>query len=97
MTSCMGRARTSVDFICEQQHLHGRLLWPHDGITLHTANPDARDQMTRAIERYAREHCMSIAHDPERQTPVPLHAPHIRPACRRLRASATVARCDSSA
>jgi hypothetical protein len=51
-----GQGKHVVDFICEQQHLHGRLLWPRDGITLHTANPDARDQMTRAIERYASEH-----------------------------------------
>ena len=51
-----GQGKHVVDFICEQQSLQGRLLWPRDGITIHTANPEARDQMTRAIERYAGEY-----------------------------------------
>jgi hypothetical protein len=42
-----------VDFICEKQMTEGRDLWPRDGITLHTANPQARDYMTLSIERYA--------------------------------------------
>lgn len=31
----------------------GVLLWPRDGITLHTANPSGRDAMRRTILRYA--------------------------------------------
>lgn len=48
-----GQGKAVVDFICEQQVLHGRDLWPRDGIRLHTANATARDQMARAIQRYA--------------------------------------------
>jgi hypothetical protein len=48
-----GTGSTVVDFICEQQVVHGRDLWPRDGITLHTANSHGRDVMQRAIMRYA--------------------------------------------
>jgi hypothetical protein len=42
-----------VDFIAEQQEVHGRDLWPRGGISLHTANPAGRDTMARAIRNYA--------------------------------------------
>jgi hypothetical protein len=48
-----GQGKLVVDWLCEQQFLYDRLLWPAEGITLHTANSTARDQMARAIERYA--------------------------------------------
>ena len=48
-----GQGKEVVDFLCEQQYAHGRDLWPRDGLTIHTANSQARDTMTRAIERYA--------------------------------------------
>ena len=48
-----GRGIDVVDFLSEQQFAHARPLWPRDGITLHTANPEGRDQMARGIERYA--------------------------------------------
>ena len=35
--------------------LAGRDLWPRDGITIHSGNAAGRDQMARAIERYAAE------------------------------------------
>jgi hypothetical protein len=44
-----------IDFICQQQVQAQRLLWPREGITIHSANAVARDQMTRAINRYAGE------------------------------------------
>lgn len=50
--SC-GRGVDVVDYLIEQQESEGRVLWPRDGITLHTANPVGRDTMARAIERYA--------------------------------------------
>jgi len=34
-----GTGSTVVDWIAEQRGVHGRDLWPRDGITLHTANP----------------------------------------------------------
>lgn len=51
-----GRGIDVVDYLAEQQEVHGRLLWPRDGIRLHTANPEGRDQMARSILRYAIEH-----------------------------------------
>ena len=48
-----GRGVDVVDYLIEQQETEGRILWPRDGITLHTANPVGRDTMSRAIERYA--------------------------------------------
>jgi len=50
-----GRGVDVVDFLAEQQVGHGRVLWPRDGITLHTANPYGRDAMRRTILRYAAE------------------------------------------
>jgi hypothetical protein len=48
-----GRGIDVVDFLSEQQFAHRRALWPRDGIALHTANPQGREQMARGIERYA--------------------------------------------
>lgn len=48
-----GRGIDVIDWLAEQQEVHGRLLWPRDGITLHTANAYGRDAMARAIENYA--------------------------------------------
>jgi hypothetical protein len=48
-----GRGIDVVDFLSEQQFAHGRSLWPRDGVALHTANPEGREQMARGIERYA--------------------------------------------
>ena len=42
-----------VDWLCEQQEARGRWLWPRDGISIHGANPAGREQMGRAIHRYA--------------------------------------------
>src|SRR4051812_47181157 len=44
-----GRGIDVITFMIEQYMLHGRDLWPRDGITLHTANPVGRDAMARAI------------------------------------------------
>jgi len=48
-----GRGVDVVDFIAEQQEVHGRVLWPRDGITIHSGNPYGRDSMRRTIRRYA--------------------------------------------
>lgn len=45
-----GRGIDVPDWLGEQQEVHGRVLWPRDGITLHTANPYGRDMMARAIK-----------------------------------------------
>jgi hypothetical protein len=48
-----GRGVDVVDHIAERQVVDGVVLWPRDGITLHTANPSGRDAMRRTILRYA--------------------------------------------
>lgn len=48
-----GRGIDIVNWLAEQQEIEGRLLWPRDGITLHTANPWGRDTMRKAIHRDA--------------------------------------------
>jgi hypothetical protein len=48
-----GRGIEVIDWLAEQQEAHGRILWPRDGITIHSANPSGRDAMGRSIERYA--------------------------------------------
>ena len=50
-----GKGVHVVDHIAEQQVVAGRDLWPRDGITIHSANAAGRDQMARAIERFASE------------------------------------------
>lgn len=49
----MGCGVDVVDHLAEQQVVAGQVLWPRDGITLHTANPYGRDAMRRTITRYA--------------------------------------------
>lgn len=44
-----GTGRQVIDFIEEQQEAQGRLLWPRDGIVLHTANAKGRDVMAKVI------------------------------------------------
>ncbi len=51
-----GRGTDVVDFLAEQQEVHGRLLWPRDGIAIHSGNPYGRDAMRRTIRRYAPRH-----------------------------------------
>lgn len=48
-----GRGIHVVDWLAAQQEEHRRILWPRDGITIHSANPTGRDAMVRAIENYA--------------------------------------------
>lgn len=48
-----GRGTDVVDFITEQQEVHGRDLWPLNGIRIHSGNPYGRDAMARTIRRYA--------------------------------------------
>jgi hypothetical protein len=43
-----------IDFLEELHGVEDRPLWPQDGITLHTANPEGRDAMKRAIENLPR-------------------------------------------
>ncbi len=48
-----GRGTDVVDYLAEQQEIHDRLLWPRDGIRIHSGNPYGRDAMRRTIRRYA--------------------------------------------
>ena len=48
-----GLGHQVVDFIVDQQGSFNNLLWPRDGISIHTANPEERDAMLRAIEAAA--------------------------------------------
>jgi hypothetical protein len=51
-----GKGRQVIDFIEEQQEVHGRSLWPRDGIRIHTANPAGRKQMAETIRSRASKH-----------------------------------------
>jgi hypothetical protein len=51
-----GRGTDVADFLAEQQEIHGRLLWPRDGITIHSGNPYGRDAIRRTIRRHASRH-----------------------------------------
>jgi hypothetical protein len=46
-----GKGTQVVDFLDDRfgDDDGGRYLWPRDGIALHSANPEARDTMARAI------------------------------------------------
>lgn len=48
-----GQGKDVVRFLDEQQTVHGLSLWPREGITLHTANPYAREEMRQVILRRA--------------------------------------------
>lgn len=48
-----GQGKDVVRWLDEQQTAHGNILWPSEGVTLHTANPHARDQMKQTIVRRA--------------------------------------------
>jgi hypothetical protein len=48
-----GTGMDVIKFICEQQVVHNRDLWPVDGLRLHTANPYGRDSMLQTSVRYA--------------------------------------------
>ena len=45
-----GQGGEVIDFLEEVQAVHGRPLWPRDGVNIHTANDNARGRMKRAIE-----------------------------------------------
>ncbi len=44
-----GRGLDVVDWIAERQESEGRLLWPRDGITVHSEDRASREAMRRAI------------------------------------------------
>jgi hypothetical protein len=44
-----GRGVDVVNWLGEQQEVNDRILWPREGITIHSANPSGRDTMARAI------------------------------------------------
>jgi len=48
-----GTGMTVVRWIAEQQFLHDRILWPRDGLTIHSANASGRDAMLQVAESYA--------------------------------------------
>ncbi len=45
-----GQGYQVIDFLEELHGVENRPLWPRDGITIHTANPNERATMKRAIE-----------------------------------------------
>jgi hypothetical protein len=48
-----GRGIDVVIWLAEQQEVNNRLLWPRDGIRIHSANAPGRDAMVQSITRYA--------------------------------------------
>lgn len=48
-----GTGHHVVTYLCEQQIAYNRILWPRDGLQLHTANARERDMMALTIERNA--------------------------------------------
>ena len=48
-----GQGKQVVDFLLEQNAIHGRALWPRDGLSVHSANPTSRDAMAQAIRTQA--------------------------------------------
>ena len=48
-----GRGIAVIDWLAQQQEVHRRILWPRDGLVVHSANPAGRDAMIRAAEHYA--------------------------------------------
>jgi hypothetical protein len=49
-----GKGTQVVDFLDDQFGAgDGRFLWPRDGLSVHSANPEARDTMVRAIRSRA--------------------------------------------
>lgn len=51
-----GRGTDVVDYIVGEQEVHARVLWPRDGITIHSGNAYGRDSMRRTIRRYGSRH-----------------------------------------
>jgi hypothetical protein len=51
-----GRGTDVVDYIVGEQEVHSRVLWPRDGITIHSGNAYGRDAMRRTIRRYGPRH-----------------------------------------
>lgn len=49
-----------IDFLEELHGTEDRPLWPRDGITLHTANPEGRATMKRAIESLPRRLAVEV-------------------------------------
>jgi hypothetical protein len=45
-----------IDFLEQQQAVHGRFLWPELGIAVHSANPEARRRICQALETIPRRH-----------------------------------------
>jgi hypothetical protein len=45
-----------IDFLEEQQAVYQRFLWPQRGITVHSANPEARRRICQALETLPRRH-----------------------------------------
>lgn len=48
-----GRGIDVTTHLARRQESDDTVLWPRDGLTLHTANPSGRDSMSREIRRYA--------------------------------------------
>src|SRR5207248_4177061 len=44
-----GTGSQVIDFLDEQHGVHGRWLWPKEGIRIHSANAAGRDRMVQAI------------------------------------------------
>ena len=55
-----GQGCEVIDFLEEIHGVHGRPLWPRDGLTLHTANPAGRDRMSQALFNLERSLGISV-------------------------------------
>lgn len=49
----VGSGLDVVKWLAEQQEIHDRMLWPPDGITVHSGNVVGRDNIVRAIRHEA--------------------------------------------
>lgn len=45
-----------IDFLEQQQAIEQRFLWPVEGITIHSANPEARRRMRQSLETLSQRH-----------------------------------------
>lgn len=55
-----GTGMTVVNWLAEQQFLHDRILWPRDGLTIHSANAAGRDAMLQVAENYAEKAGLTV-------------------------------------
>ena len=62
-----------IDFLDSQEGIAGLSLWPRDGIIVHSANPESRARMRRALETVPQRHPhLMVREDHDRPATQPL-------------------------